>query len=157
MQESATKYKELSLEAFLDIGAFDKTWYDVITQAAERHGIEPTICRWTYCILERGNIIITLSGYNLRGSTAMGCLQGGTLLPLLRSLVVAELWWALSSNDYYTIRYADDIAILINGKPLRLSEVLQTALGIVQQWHDKANLSINPSNTVILSFTRSGT
>jgi hypothetical protein len=25
MQESATKYKELSLEAFLDIGAFDKT------------------------------------------------------------------------------------------------------------------------------------
>jgi hypothetical protein len=34
----------------------------------------------------------------------------------------------------YTIRYADDIAILISGKfPQTVSEVLQTALGIIQQ------------------------
>jgi hypothetical protein len=44
---SATEHKEIALAAFLDIeGAFDRTCFEVITQAAERHGIESTICRW---------------------------------------------------------------------------------------------------------------
>jgi hypothetical protein len=50
------------------------------------------------------------------------------LLPLLWSLVVDELVWELSEGDYYTVGYADDIAILINGKfPQTVPEVLQTA------------------------------
>jgi hypothetical protein len=41
--ESATEYKEIALEAFLDIeGAFSRTSYDITTQAAGRHGAKPT-------------------------------------------------------------------------------------------------------------------
>jgi hypothetical protein len=53
------------------------------------------------------------------------------------------------------IGYADDIAILINGKFLHTaSEVLQIALCTVQKWCKKTNLSINPNKTVIIPFTR---
>jgi hypothetical protein len=73
--------------------------FDVITQAAERHDIEPTICRWICSMLENRNIITPLSGETLRGSMAWGCLQGGVLSPLLWSLVVNELLWELNDND----------------------------------------------------------
>jgi hypothetical protein len=45
--ESAIEHKEIALAAFLDIEeAFDRTSFEVITQAAERHGIQTTICKW---------------------------------------------------------------------------------------------------------------
>jgi hypothetical protein len=106
-------------------------------------------------MLESRNIVTTLSGETLRASTAKGCLQGGVLSPLLRSLIVDELLWELNDDDYYTVGYADDIAILINGKFLQtVSEVLQTALCTVQQWCKRTNLPINPNKTVIILFTR---
>jgi hypothetical protein len=68
---SATEYKEIALGAFVDIeGAFDRTTFEVITQAAERHGTESTICRWICSMLESRNIITTLSGETMRASTA---------------------------------------------------------------------------------------
>jgi hypothetical protein len=83
-------------------------------------------------------------------SVARVCLQLGILLPLLWSLVMDELLWDLNDNDYYTVGRADDTAILINRKlPQTVSEVLQTALYIVQQC-----LYINPNKMVIIPFTR---
>jgi hypothetical protein len=63
--------------------------------------------------------------------------------------------WEVNSNGSYTVGYADDIAILINGESLQtVSEVLQTALYTVQQWCERTNLSINPNKMVIIPFTR---
>jgi hypothetical protein len=154
--ESAIEHKEIALAAFLDIdGAFDRTSFEVITKAAETHGTESTICRWICSMLESRNTVNTLSGETLRASTARGCPQGGVLSPLLWSLVVDELIWELNDGDYYTVGYADDIAILINGKfPQTVSEVLQGAPCTVQQWCERTNLSINPNKTVIILFTR---
>jgi hypothetical protein len=77
------------------------------------------------------------------------------LLPLLWSLVVDELLGKLNKGGYYAIGYADDMAILINGKfPQTVPEVLQTALGLAQQWCDRTGLSINPSKTVVIPFTK---
>jgi hypothetical protein len=67
-------------------------------------------------MLDSRNINAILSGETLRASAARGCLQGGVLSPLLWSLVVDDLLWELNSNGYYAVGYADDIAILINGK-----------------------------------------
>jgi hypothetical protein len=80
-------------------------------------------------MLDRRNINAILSGETLRASAARGCPQGGVLSPLLWSLVVDDLLWELNSNGHYTVVYADDIAILINGEfPYTVSVVLQTAL-----------------------------
>jgi hypothetical protein len=76
-------------------------------------------------------------------------------LPLLWSLVTDDHLRGLNSNDNYTVGYADDIAILINGKfPQTLSEVLQTALYTVQKWCKGTNLYINQNKMVIIPFTR---
>jgi hypothetical protein len=71
------------------------------------------------------------------------------------SLVVDDLLWELNHRGYYTVGYADDIAILINGKfPQTVSEVLQTALHTVEQWCERTKLTINPNKTVVIPFTR---
>jgi hypothetical protein len=150
--ENAIEHKDIALGAFLDIkGAFDRTSFDTIKQAAERHGIEPAICRWSCAMLESRNIS---AGETLGMSTVRDCPQGGVLSPLLWSLVVDDLIWGLNSNGYYTVGYTDYIAILINGKfPHTVSEILQTILHTVQQWCQRTNLSINPNKTVIIPFT----
>jgi hypothetical protein len=82
--ENAIEHKDIALEAFLDIEeAFDRTSFDIIKQAAERHGIKPTVCRWICAMLDSRNISAILSGETLRASAARGCPQGGVLSPLL--------------------------------------------------------------------------
>jgi adenylate cyclase len=71
---------------------------------------------------------------------------------------VDDLLWGLNSNGSYTIGYADDFAILINGKFLQtVSEVLQTTLGTVQQWCERTKLSVNSNKMVVIPFTRKRT
>jgi hypothetical protein len=149
--ENAIVHKDIALGAFLDIeGAFDRTLFDIITKAAERHGIEPPVCRWICAMLESRNISATLSGETLGATTSRGCLQRGVLSPLLWSLVEDDLLWGLNNNGYYTVGYADDIAILINEKfPQTVSEVLQTALHTVQQWCERTKLYIDPNKSVV--------
>jgi hypothetical protein len=66
-----------------------------------------------------------------------------------------DLLWGLNKNGYYTVGYADDIAILINGKfPRTESEVLQISLYTVQQWGERSKLSISPNKMVLTPFTR---
>jgi hypothetical protein len=147
---------EITLGAFLDIeGAFDRTSFDIIKKAAKWHGLEDTICCWIGSMLGSRKITATLAGETLEGSVASGCPQGGVLSPLLWSLVVDELIGGLNGSGYYTLGYADDIAILIHGKlPNTVSELLQEALSMVQQWCDRTQLSINLQKMVIVPFTR---
>jgi hypothetical protein len=68
---------------------------------------------------------------------------------------VEELLCGLTGSKYYTVVYADDIAIPTNGTfKQTLSEVLQLALGITQQWCSKTHVSINPNKMLIAAFIR---
>ena len=79
----------------------------------------------------------------------------GVLSPLLWGLVIDDLLWGLNDDGYYTVGYADDIAIFINGNfLLKVPECHQTALYTVQRWCERTSLSINPNKTVITPFTR---
>jgi hypothetical protein len=69
--EYAIEHKDIALGAFLYIdGAFDRTSFDIIKQAAERHGIELAVCRWIGAILESRNISATFSGETLGATTS---------------------------------------------------------------------------------------
>jgi hypothetical protein len=153
--EEAVEKSEVTLGAFLDIeGAFHSTSFDIITNAAKRHGLADTICRWISSMLGSRKITAMPTGETLEVSVARGCWQGGVLSCLLWSLVVDELIGGLNGNGYYTLGYAEDIAIIICGKfPNTVSELLQEALNIVQQWCDMTQLSINPQKMVIVPFT----
>lgn len=90
----------------------------IITEAAEGHGLEDTMCRWISSILDNKQITVTLAEENLEGSGAKGCLQGGVLLSLLHSLLVDELRERLNENGCYILGHAVGTAILISRKYL---------------------------------------
>jgi len=61
----------------------------------------------------------------------------------------------LNESGCYTVGYANDTAILVSRKfPDTVSELLQEALCMVQQWCDDTQFSINPQKTVVVPFTR---
>jgi hypothetical protein len=99
-------------------------------------------------------ITATLAGKTLEGSVARGYLQQGILLSLLCILNVDELMDRLSEKGCCTMGNADYIAILNSGNSLQIvSELLQEALSVAQQWCDRTQLSINPQKMVIFPFT----
>jgi hypothetical protein len=74
------------------------------------------------------------------------------------SLVLDKLLGELNGNGYYATGYTDDTAILIKEKfPSTVSEVLQTILGLIQQWCDRTDLSINRSKMVVMPFIKKRT
>jgi hypothetical protein len=95
--ESAIEHKDIAVGAFLDIeGAFDRTSFDIIKQAAERHGIEPAICRWICAMMDSRNVTATMSGETLKASAARGCPQGGGCF---HRYCGAWLWTTLCGNS----------------------------------------------------------
>jgi Reverse transcriptase (RNA-dependent DNA polymerase). len=71
------------------------------------------------------------------------CPQGGILSPLLWNVTVDKLLWDLNEAGYYSIGFADYIAIIIRGKfPSTVSEVLQNALKRLENWCNRTKLSV---------------
>jgi len=94
-------------------------------------------------------------GETMQVASVRGCPQGGVLSPLLWNLTVDQLLWDLNEAVYYSIGFADDIAIIIRGKfPGTVSEVLQNAIKRLENWCNRTKLSVNPNRTTIVSFTR---
>ena len=80
-------------------------------------------------MLSSGCIISSHLVETMLVASVRGCPQGNVLSPLLLNLNVDELLWNLNEPGYYSIGFADDIAIIIRGKfPRTVSEVLQNAL-----------------------------
>jgi hypothetical protein len=110
--ESAIRYKAIAPGEFLDTnGAFDRTPFDVLTQAAGKAWYWARHFHVISSMLESWNIITTPWVETIRTSTASGCQQRDVISPLLWTLV----GWSSLDHDYYTVWCADDIAILING------------------------------------------
>jgi hypothetical protein len=97
--ENALVYKGIVLGAFPAIvGAFDRTSFAAITEAAERHGVEPTIVRWIHTMLKNQKHHSHTVWTALEVSATRGCPQGGVLSPLLWSLVVGGLLGGLMNE-----------------------------------------------------------
>lgn len=154
--EATLLHKETAIGAFLDIeGAFDNTTFETMILAVKKHGIDNTCCRWIETMLKTRSIQISMFGQTTNALINRGCPQGGVLSPLLWDLVVNELLERLNNLGYYTQGYADDIVILIQGKYLNtISEVMQSALKLVENWCSKVNLVVNPTKTTLIPFTR---
>ncbi|CAH2108833.1 unnamed protein product [Euphydryas editha] len=152
--ESAISDKGFCLGTFLDIeGAFDKTKFIKIKEALQRHGVCTTLRNWIGNMLQ-GRILLLVEGESQKAIVAKGCPQGGVISPLLWNMVVNDLITALNDHRYYTVGYADDLAILIRGKFVNtICEVTNAALRIVEKWCGDNGLSVNPAKTELVMFT----
>lgn len=154
--EKTISNKEIALAAFLDIeGAFDNASYSSIKTALRKRNFDPYIIGWIMTMLYNREVIAELSGTSITVKTTRGCPQGGVLSPLLWSLVVDALLNKLIENGFEVIGFADDVVIICRGKfDHTLSERMQTALNMTHSWCLREGLSINPSKTVVVPFTR---
>lgn len=149
--------KEMALGAFLDIeGAFDNTSFGVIVDAARKHGVENSIIEWITNMLSSRVVSATLFEETVSIKTTKGCPQGGCLSPLIWCLVVDELLTRLNSaGGIYAQSYADDIIVYVTGLfNQTVADILQKALKIVEVWCKEVKLSVNPSKSTFLNFTK---
>lgn len=153
--ECAVDYKCSSLAVFIDIeGAFDKTIFHSINAALEEHGVDSTLRGWITNMLRLRAVQVTVND-TTRAIVAKGCPQGGVLSPLLWNLVVDSLIKRLNDRGYYTVGYADDITIIINGTHENtLCNLMRQALKIVEDWCKEYKLAVNPTKTELVLFTK---
>ena len=154
--EKTISCKEIGLAAFLDIeGAFDNTSFEVITRAAFRFGIPVPIIRWMNNMLSSRTVRANIFDIETRIRPTQGTPQGGCLSVLLWSLVVDDLLCRLNdSGGIFALGYADDILVYVTGKfDSTVSEVMQRALKLSEDWCKQNKLSINPSKTNVLPIT----
>ena len=154
--EKSLSAKEVALATFIDIeGAFDNTTYEVIKRALELRGLNPQVIEWIDSMLRGREITAKLGETTATIEASRGCPQGGVLSPLLWSVVVDDLLTSLSSNGYDVQGYADDLVIVVRGKHDEvISNLMQNALTRIWDWCVSSGLSINPSKTVIVPFTK---
>lgn len=154
--EENLEVKEIALAAFLDIeGAFSNTSFHSMVKALEECGVSKTVVRWVSAMLNSRSILATLGSESIRVRAGRGCAQGGVLSPLLWILVVDKILRKLNAQGYYTQGYADDLVIVVRGKDLKtVTDLMQSALTLVEKWCQEEGLSVNPGKTTLVPFTR---
>jgi len=154
--ETQLEAKGYALGVFIDIeGAFDSTSNKSIEESMTNHGIPEALVDWTQNMLSGRDLTVSLGKETVRGRPAGGCPQGGVLSPLLWCLVVDELLTKLKEAGFLVFGYADDVAIVTRGNFLNtLKERMDIALRIIQNWCIAVGLTVNPSKTAAMIFTR---
>ena len=149
-------YNILTLAAFIDLeGAFNKVTFEAINKALRKFGVDSTLIRWIMAMLNNRILSVDLFGAHRKGIADRGCPQGGVLPPLLWNMTVDDLLTKLNAKGYLAIGYADDIAILISGKfEETLGQLMDEAFRIVEKWCLETGLSVNPTKTGLVLFTR---
>jgi ribonuclease HI len=154
--ERSMHVKEMALAVFLDIeGAFDRVPVDTIVRALDCKGTNPIILRWVKHLLTFRYVRASVLDCCSTVHTTAGCPQGGVLSPILWSCVVDSLLSGLSDRGVSCLGYADDVVIVVQGKfGSSVSDIMNDALRHVALWCEKEGLSVNPSKTCLVPFTR---
>lgn len=148
--------KEFAVGAFMDIaGAFDNLLFDAVTKSAEKLGINSRIIRWIKYMLSHRNITLKLNGQTMTVRATRGTPQGGVLSPTLWVIVMDSLLRELHQNRFKATAYADDVTIVCRGKFLStISDRIQQAVKIVENWCKKVGLTVHPDKSEIVIFTK---
>ena len=80
-----------------------------------------------------------------------GTPQGAVVSPLLANIYLDPLDWLMEAKGYEMIRYADDAVVMC-----RSQEEAQKALGEVQRWMEKVNLTLHKEKTRIANADSEG-
>lgn len=156
LAEMTYSNNEYAVATFMDIeGAFDNVSFDAIERAFNRLGINQLLGRWIKNYLSSRMILYESNGTLITVTATKGTPQGGVISPFLWILVMDELLVELKTAGHTAIGYADDVVVICRGKFLdTVCNRTQDALGIVESWCNRAKLSVNPSKTELMVFTK---
>lgn len=83
--------------------------------------------------------------------TECGTPQGAVISPLLANIYLNPLDQEMSQKGWEMVRYADDFVVLC-----RSQEEAEEVMSFLQQWTEKAGLTLHPSKTRIVHTHREG-
>ena len=157
--EDTLEDRHYGLAVFFDIeGAFDKAAVSAMEKALRRKQTHASVIKFISALLRSRVVITTMGGCRVSRLVTRGCPQGGVLSPLLWSLVVDELLMTIDridNNNLHVQFYADDGTFYIRGTSLaRICNAMQTPLNKLESWCKKNGLSVNPTKTEMVLFTR---
>ena len=136
-------------------GAFDNVNYDVIKIALERKGIHNSIIRWIDNMLKSRVLQLEMAGELIYFKPSKGCPQGGSLSPLLWTLVVDEVLYSVNAERLRLDGFADDLFALIIGFDFStMSGMAQRICTIIESWCIQVSLSINPEKVKLVIFSK---
>jgi len=149
--EKSLSIKEYTLITFLDIeGAFNNVLPTAITESLTELGVEPPMVRLIHILLISTMVTGTSTQTRL---VNRGTPQGGVLSPLLWNIAVNKLLRILEGGGCMVVAYADDVAIIFNGKyPQTLCDLMTAKLKILSEWTIANGLGVNPSKTELVLF-----
>jgi ribonuclease HI len=148
----------VQISGFFDIaGAFDNTGHISIMRGMELKSIKKWKIKWTEAMLKQRKVQSSLFESTTQYNPRRGCPQGGILSPTLWCLVVDPLIAALEKTGVKVTAYADDLVISSNAsKPLRDAPftTMNKAMRVLENWCKENGLSVNPSKSNFIFFSK---
>jgi len=154
--ERALDQKQYALGVFFDIeGAFDNSSPCSVRYALDEWRVIKPVKNWIVNMIESCSIHVCLENSNIVVQAGRRLPQGGSLSPTVWSLIADSLLKWLSKQGVYAQGFADDgIAVVIGCFLTTLCEIMQRVLKGVEHWCMERELSVNPSKTELMLFTR---
>ena len=118
-------------------------------------GVDSRLVDWINDMLAGQSVTAKIGTTSKTVQVCRGTPQGGVLSPLLFSCVMNRLLNNLTQvPGIYSQAYADDVVILASGIDSRtLSESLEEALSVVDEWCETVGLQLNINKTTVTMFT----
>jgi len=156
--ESALHLVVSSIEKSLSIKEYTLIPYNVlptaITESLTELGVEPPMVRLIHKLLISRMVTATLGTSTQTRLVNRGTPQGGVLSPILWNIAVNKLLRILEGKGCKVVAYADDVAIIFNGKyPQTLCDLMTAKLKILSEWTIANGLGVNPSKTELVFLT----
>jgi hypothetical protein len=141
---------------FLDLTkAFDKVWHQGLLYKINKIGIQGNILKMMSSYLANRQQFVVLHGCKSNlAKLAAGVPQGSVLGPLLFLVYINDITEALANESYL---FADDTSVFCpvqNGNILRTAEIINTDLDKLNKWAKKWLVTINPTKTVVMLFSK---
>jgi len=154
--EKSLSIEEYTLIAFLDIdGTLYIVFLTAITEFLTELGVEPPMVMLIHKLLIGRMVTATLGTSTQTRQVNRGTPQGGVLSPLLWNIAVNKLLRILEGEGCTVVAYADDVAIIFNGKyPQTLCDLMTAKFKILSEWTIANGLKVNLSKTELVLFTK---
>ena len=141
---------------FLDVAkAFDKVWHVGLVHKLLKGGVPLPMCKLLYSYLQNRFFRVRSEGeLSSTRPIAAGVPQGSILGPLLFTCYTADIPIPEDRRAQIAL-YADDTAVsYTSANPKLITTKLQQMCEILEKWFGKWRISINPTKSAAVLFTR---
>jgi hypothetical protein len=138
----------------LDISkAFDRVWHAGLLKKLEAIGIRNPLLQWFESYLENRIQRVVIEGQSSEWEKfGSGVPQGSVLGPLLFLIYINDLTNDLKSCPFI---FADDTTLFeVVDNPINSAQLLNKDLNKISQWSDQWLVTMNPSKTRSMTFSK---